>query len=335
MDPQRPDIEWSRTPFSSRTAQLDGAPFARRLHDDLEKNGIDTFLDERDINEGENIELLVQSNLMRARAILAVLTPGAAGSDFVSGELFKAFEYDVPVIPLTFSDGATPTSLGALKHLDFRVDYDAAFKRLLQRLTTAGGGSSRVPEAEAADVRRPAGDITGAGALSGQDRSPPTPISRRGPRRSGLRADSGHTAATLIGDFERASGEVTRVRKAPVVGVPLADVATQFRNREAQLARLRSLIADSSTRLVTVLGRGGIGKSALVSQVLSEEGPEAPPLQGVVCLSARTRHEINAEEVFLTFGELLGPASGTRLAEAWSRPSQATCPRRRRRWLGS
>ena len=67
-------------------ARDDGRKFAIRLHKDLEDAGVRAFLDELDMKSGQNINFVVQSNLMNARAVLAVLTPASSLCDFVGGE---------------------------------------------------------------------------------------------------------------------------------------------------------------------------------------------------------------------------------------------------------
>jgi tetratricopeptide (TPR) repeat protein len=300
-------------------AQVDGSDFARKLHDDLEAAGMKAFLDERDIKEGQNIELFVRSNLMKAQAILAVLTPGALSSNYVTGELARAVEDDLPVIPLVVAEGSEPTSLGAIKRLDFRGDYGAALQRLIERLAT-------VEQDHLEALRLKLETLTREQAHSPSPERLQTKIDR-------LRAQiesraSAHEAAkdaqrrSPPPDLDQIVGSRSSAGGPSMVGVPLPDIGTHFLDREAPLARLEALLADRATRVVTVLGRGGAGKSAFVAHALRErEQIGGRPFKGVVSLSARPPHELNADDVYAAFGELIGGRGSERLTEAWSRPS--------------
>jgi tetratricopeptide (TPR) repeat protein len=311
-------------------AQVDGKEFATRLHDDLERAGVKVFLDERDIKPGQNIDLVVRSNLINARAILAVLTPGSVLSDYVGGELFRAYEDTLPVIPLLVADGGAPQSAGVLKALDFRGDYAAALQLLLRSLATLEQDwidylqlrldATRQQQQRSAEPQRFAAKIERLESIIANRRQAlaPAPIDPTAEER-------------LAADRLQITGPDRQVKtgKRPALsGAPLPDIATHFRDRQAQIRRLENLLSDRATRIVTILGRGGIGKTALVANVLLEPGGEAP-VKGVACLSARTRGEISLEEIFTAFGDLLGPAVKARLAEVWSKsfldlPAKAT-----------
>ena len=135
---------------------------------------------------------------------------------------------------------------------------------------------------------------------------PPTSLGRQSPPHPSEAAAGGRTSGP-------------GVLRPAFVGTPLADIATNFRNRESHVARLRQLVASADTRLITVLGRGGIGKSALVAHVINSAGGGPGALRGVVGLSAATGRELDVEEVFLAFGELLGSPGRERLTEAWTK----------------
>lgn len=73
-----------------------------------------------------------------------------------------------------------------------------------------------------------------------------------------------------------AAGDVPRER---VVGPMPTTVASHFKNRVHELELLSSTLARDTTRLVVVCGRGGFGKTALVTRflhdLLASDGPES------------------------------------------------------------
>jgi tetratricopeptide (TPR) repeat protein len=289
-------------------AQVDGKKFAERLHDDLEHAGIPAFLDERDIGYGQNIDLVVRSNLMNARAVLAVLTPGAALSDFVGGELFSAYEDSLPVIPLLFEEGGTSPSEAVLKTLDFQ-DYEATFPVLLQALATLDRDWSEYLR------------IKLALTIEQQSKSPePKRFEvkiERLKRFLANRSGGLDSSAPVDSPPAPARQAVATGARPQLAGAPLPDISTHFRDRQSQIRELRALLTARETRIVTIQGRGGIGKTALAAHVLREPEGEQP-FRGVASLSARTG-EITLEAIFTTLGSLLDENARTRLAEAWTK----------------
>jgi tetratricopeptide (TPR) repeat protein len=298
-------------------AQVDGREFAFKLHDDLEAAGIKAFLDEQDIKEGQNIELVVRSNLLKAQAILAVLTPGASVSNYVTGELARAIEDDLPVIPLVVAEGSELISLDAIKRLDFRGDYGTALQRLIVRLATVEQDHIEV-------LRLKLDALTLEQAHSPSPERLQTKIDRLRARiETGVLANEAEDTERRARprDTDWVAGLRTSAGGPAVVGVPLPDIGTYFLDRTAPLARLEALLVDRATRVITVLGRGGVGKSALVAHALGKRGQIGGGLTGIVSLSGRPPHELTADDVYAAFGELIRGRGRERLTEAWSRPS--------------
>ena len=104
----------------------------------------------------------------------------------------------------------------------------------------------------------------------------------------------------------------------------LADVATYFRDRESQVKEILSLLTDSSTRVISVIGRGGIGKTALVSKALSElesikslDADDTTAIRGIIYLSTRTRG-ITLERIFLDCAAVLDSEQREKLLSIWT-----------------
>lgn len=119
----------------------------------------------------------------------------------------------------------------------------------------------------------------------------------------------------------------TRVR---VVGRCPLDVADYFKDRQRELVTVGQLLAEPTTRLVSVIGHGGMGKTALASKVLrdleSHRWPhtdEDIPLDGIVYLSTRTAG-ISLERLFLDCARMLGGEQEKRLNAIWTNPQLET-----------
>jgi tetratricopeptide (TPR) repeat protein len=119
-------------------------------------------------------------------------------------------------------------------------------------------------------------------------------------------------------------------RQIRVVGrLPLGTVE-HFKDRVRECEQIGELLASPSTRLVSVIGHGGMGKTALASKVLRDlERHRWPhtdddiPLDGIVYLSTRTAG-ISLERLFLDCAKLLGGESEKRLNAIWTNPQLDT-----------
>jgi tetratricopeptide (TPR) repeat protein len=112
--------------------------------------------------------------------------------------------------------------------------------------------------------------------------------------------------------------------RGPVVNFPPVDVS-RFVDRVTERGFLRDCLGDTRLRMVKVIGRPGIGKSALASHVMGEleaslrasEQPSAEQLtDGLLYLSARTTG-LSLERLQSDMIRLLDDAERTSLAEAW------------------
>jgi tetratricopeptide (TPR) repeat protein len=117
-------------------------------------------------------------------------------------------------------------------------------------------------------------------------------------------------------------GRPAGTRKPRVVGRRLLDVSL-FKGRAAEEAKVGRLLAEGTPRLVSIFGRGGMGKTALACRVLRglEQGrwpqPEGgPAVDGVAYLSTRT-DGVTLERLYLDGADLLGEA-GARFKNVWS-----------------
>jgi tetratricopeptide (TPR) repeat protein len=115
-----------------------------------------------------------------------------------------------------------------------------------------------------------------------------------------------------------------------VVGQPPLDVADYFKDRQRDLQKLGQLLSEPTTRLVSVIGHGGMGKTALACKVLQDlerhrwpYAEEEVPIDGIVYLSTRTAG-ISLERLFLDCAKLLGGEEQERLNAVWTNPQLET-----------
>jgi len=113
-----------------------------------------------------------------------------------------------------------------------------------------------------------------------------------------------------------------------VVNLRPLDVTHTFKDRVREVQALCNHLTDSSVRLVSVVGRGGMGKTALVSRVLGdlESAPETfevsetskvLQVDGILYLSARSTG-LGLERIYADVGRMLGEPIAGMLDARWA-----------------
>jgi tetratricopeptide (TPR) repeat protein len=111
-----------------------------------------------------------------------------------------------------------------------------------------------------------------------------------------------------------------------VVNLRPLDVTHTFKDRVREVQALCDHLTDSSVRLVSVVGRGGMGKTALVSRVLGDlergvlpvPGEEKRlPIDGILYLSARSTG-LGLERIYADVGRMMGEPVASKLDARWA-----------------
>jgi len=135
--------------------------------------------------------------------------------------------------------------------------------------------------------------------------------------------------AALSADLARERGrDRPRGKKGRFqVGIPF-DPVRCFLDRKPQLASARDYLQDPNTVLVCVVGRGGYGKTALVSKVCLDM-QERKEIDGIAYRMCMGTDKLSLERVFRDFGELLGGESQKELLEACNERSRSVADKTR------
>jgi hypothetical protein len=110
-----------------------------------------------------------------------------------------------------------------------------------------------------------------------------------------------------------------------VVNVRPLDV-THFRGRHCEIQAFCEYLADPSVRLVSVVGRGGMGKTALACRVLADLERGVLPIPGeekefsiksILYLGARSTG-LGLERIYTDVGRMVGEPAASALAACWA-----------------
>jgi len=117
------------------------------------------------------------------------------------------------------------------------------------------------------------------------------------------------------------------LKRELVIGLCPADVRETFKDRVEILAELRKLLGDKTVKLIVIVGRGGIGKTALLSKVFQEiergdlnltSESSAMGADGIVYVSCRgTTDNPGIEHLYTNVARMLGSPHAEELLEYW------------------
>jgi tetratricopeptide (TPR) repeat protein len=320
-------------------ALRDGAWQAERLHTALQQAGARAWLDRRDTPAGYDPEAAREDALRECASVLLVLTPASANVQSESaGEWRKALQYKKPIIPVRFAPGVgLPLMLGRRTVLDFTGPLDKALadlRRHLDDLTTPAGQvrelEYRLADAEhelrvaPADERaRIERDVTQLEAELIAQRAV-----ARDPQ-AAARAAEKRTEAALERERQPEGPAVGRGQTKFINPPPLL-APSYFQDRHIENSLIAKFLRDSACRLLTVAGRGGVGKTAMVCRLLKAlEAGHLPddlgelPVSGIVYLSAVGSHRVSFPNLHADLLRLLPADRAQPLAALYQDPQKS------------
>ncbi len=323
-------------------SRAESGDFAMKLADELASGppAIPVFLDRRELRPGEQWDEQLVEAIKTCKGMLFVMTPDSVHPESVcKNEWVRALRYKKPVIPLLLHpDAELPFSLGSREYIDFTDTFAAALARLRKHLVW---------------LDTPAGLLQALKhRLSDAQREVMRAVPDRQPRIQEEIAelqkqitqqqrviDNPEAAEQRVQQSIDVALEGERKPARPIAGTtqgkfinpPPLVAPTWFQDRHFETAQIGAFLKDESLRLLTVVGRGGMGKSALVCRVLRTlESGQLPddggPLtvDGLVYLShARSFHRVNVPDLYAGLASLL-PEDALEHVEAVYKNPQAT-----------
>ncbi|MDZ4721274.1 MAG: TIR domain-containing protein, partial [Roseiflexaceae bacterium] len=290
-------------------AANDGADFALRLHSTMKQGGLRPWFDRNDTPAGYDPVKARDAALQNCTSVLLVLTPASAVLQSECAQVLRrALQYKKPIIVLRMLYGIEmPLLLGNRLLLDFTGPPEPALHALSQQLNDLATpvGQLRELEYRLADAMRELQNtIPEQQALIQQD------IFRLEAEIKPLRAVVQDIQAANEQTDLRIKAALQRERQPerPVSGQattkfinpPPLVAPSYFQDRHVETRLIAEFLRDPAKRLLTIVGRGGIGKTALVCRLLKAlEAGQLPddhgafPVSGIVYLSAVGSYRIS------------------------------------------
>ena len=330
-------------------SSADAGEFVLRLRDALEGGppSIPVWLDRRDIRPGEDWDEQIAQALKTCLSLVFVMTRDSVENESVcKREWTYALRYKKPVIPVKLhADAEMPFRLAPRQHIDFTraVESPAEFNAALARVRTHFEwlGSSegvlqtlrdRLADAQR-DLRR-ASDAAQRSRVQDDIDQLTRDIAKleevvRDPQGAARRVDE--SIARGLERERQPERPAAGVERTKFINPPPGLAPSYFQDRHVETGMLGGCLKDESLRLVTVVGRGGTGKTALVCRLLkSLEGGQLPddggPLavDGIVYLSAAGTRRVNMPNLYADLSKLLPDEAAARLDALFRNPQAGT-----------
>jgi len=270
-------------------AHADSKEMAERLYQDLFKRGNDVWIDFSRTEGGVSWSGAIEDAIDTIDVVLVLMSKAAFRSSICRAEQLRAIRKNKPIVlVLVHSDADRPLYLEELHYIDFSKSeqYPARLNQLIEDIAKA-----QARTVNSVDIQY-------------------------------KRIEHGLNEAKVIG-IQKAQERLSTAAKS-VVGQRLQDMSINFLDRENELHSIEHALLKDSIRIINIIGRRGIGKTALASKVMLELETEHLPYsgnpfsnKGVIYMSAQTNN-LSLQHLFLSFAELLGGERKRDIHEIWS-----------------
>jgi tetratricopeptide (TPR) repeat protein len=323
-------------------SRRDGKEIALRLADKLEAGppSISVWLDRRVLQPGIDWDEQIVEALRESAGILYVMTKDSVSRySECKKEWTRALKYKKAIIPLLLDKEAEmPFRLEPRQYIDFTHAFGAGLAQLREhvRWRATPEGLLHTTNERLQDARR---DLDSA--QQGDKTRIEEEIAQLQLQIDGFQAAikdpqaaQERTKQSIERGLERerqpelpvASKVQTRfINRTPLIP------PQYFQDRHVETGLIGNFLRSESMRLMTVVGRGGVGKTAMVCRLLrSLEGGKLPddggelPVDGIVYLSARSGHPVNFPNLFSDLCKLL-PEQMAKYLEQFYKDSKQSC----------
>lgn len=300
-------------------ARIDGLEFARMLYKALSNHNIRAWQDENDIKDGMDWDREIDEALKAATAVVVVLTPGAVESVQVRSEWNFALNRMIPIFPFLVQNCNIPRVLSVFNYSDARIDPATSVRKFIDDFDSLifnhigqlaqQLAAFKAAKEEAKDPHRFNEKIYEL------ERTLEVWESRIQTQREriikGLEKLNSHKNESYLNSKQ----------KVRIAGQYLQDVTTIFKDRDFEQQELLLALKENKFRLVSIIGRGGIGKTAIASKILREIEIKAAArneyqINGILYLSTKTSG-ITLERLFLCFAQIFDEPQRIKILNLW------------------
>ncbi|MFZ5879283.1 MAG: tetratricopeptide repeat protein [Chloroflexota bacterium] len=322
----------------------DGLEFATKLADELQGGHpfIKVWLDKRELDASiVDWDDQLANAIKACKCLVFVMTPDSTAKGSTCKEEWTwALKYKKPVICLLKDKKAdVPFRLANRQYIDISSNFDAGIAQLRsaiqrldepegvleeleRRLSQAKRDFQRTPhEKEKPRIQAEIDDLNKQ--IESQQKFVDNP-----------KAAQEQTQKNIEAGLERERKPqlpVTNYQSTKFINPPPGIAPNYFQDRVVETEQVVKFLQDDSQRLMTLVGRGGVGKTAMVCRLLKGlEGGELPDglgsmrVNGIVYLSESGSHRVNFANLFYDLCKLLPADAANALDAVYKNPQAST-----------
>lgn len=320
-------------------SRIDGGKIAIKLADQLAAGppSIEVWLDQRRLQPSADWDEQLVKALGACDGLLYVMTKDSISPrSECKKEWTRALKYKKPVIPLFFDrEAELPFRLEPREYIDFTRSYEQGLARLREhvqwRATPAGvlhtleerleDARRDLARADATEVLRIEDEIAQLEHQIGEQRR-----IIADPQLAEQRTDK---SIRIRLKHQRDEEPIQPHPKVRFINSPPMVTPAWFQNRHIETKMIGDCLRDDAVRMVTVVGRGGVGKTAMACRLLKalEQGrlPDdygALNVNGIVYLNGTSlaAQTLSFPSLFLSLCKLLPQDTATGLEELYKDP---------------
>jgi len=322
---------------------IDALDFALKLCDALVAGppSFHIWFDKRQLRPGEDWdEQLVEAIKICESIIFVITRDSVRPNSTCKQEWTRGLKYKKPIIPLKLHpDAELPFRLEPRQYIDFTNSFDAALAQLRNHLQwlSSPAGALQALKYRLADAQR---DLQREKDAQQQIRIQDDlaqlekQIAEQQRVVDDPKAAAERVAASIAAGLERErepqkpiSGE-TRTK---FINPPPMTAPSYFQDRHVETKLIADFLRDDSRRVLTLVGRGGTGKTALACRLLKalEHGhlPDdlgALSVDGIVYLSAVGSRRVRVPDLYADLLKLLPEETARHLDSLYKNPQAST-----------
>ena len=324
-------------------SRVDARDFAIQLSDAIliGEPSISTWVDHQKLKPGDDWDEQIVEAIRSCESLIFLMTKDSTKSQSVCKlEWTRALKYKKPLIPIRLHpDAEMPFRLGSRQYIDFTVPFDTALARLrshLQWLASPEGKKhalkDRLADAQR-DVERASSPIQATRAKE-EVEALEAEILKQEEVITNPKATAQRVEESIQRGIERErqpakpTGGITSTK---FINPPPGIVPSYFQDRHAETKLIGDFLRDESKSLLTLTGRGGIGKTAMVCRLLKFlEGGQLPDnlgplsLDGIVYLSTTGSRKVTFPNIFSDASQLLHQDIRKELESLYKSPQVST-----------
>jgi tetratricopeptide (TPR) repeat protein len=326
--------------FISYSRLEEGTQFALRLTDELEARppSYRMFVDVRAMQPGQDWDRQLVEAIQTCAGMLFVMTDDSVRDESgCKAEWVAALRYKKPIIPLRLSPRAElPFRLGSRQFIDFSDRFETGLAQLRQHLSwrvSPAGVLQDLRERRAdAEYELPRADPAQRGRIRREIEELRARIEKQQQVVDSPRAVAEQTDARIGAAIERErqpERTVVAPAQAKFVNPPPLTAPPYFQDRHVETGMIGDFLRADGLRMMSVVGRGGVGKTAMVCRLLKAlEGGRLPDelgelaVDGIVYLSPLGAHPVDFAHLFPDVCRLLPQDVADPLLERFHDPQE-------------